>query len=217
MQQPADIDSLLQSGNQYVARAASKLVEGARLTGNESRRLGRLLGPERRDHFAGIATRELRIPGQASAAPGESSPARAPRRIEEVENLEPKLRRQAEPAAASGYTEGAAVEVVDSTGKLVKVVRHSTYTAPSAYPTVLRTVNGGVTANLDGNGIKVSNANYEIELDPASAIVRFRQNAGPYVIEFDLAALARHLVIRTDDFCDGGVDKEQQHLGSVPF
>jgi len=123
---------------------------------------------------------------------------------------------QGPPGSGSGYTEGAAVEVVGADGKLVKVVQHSTYATPTAYPTVLRTVNSGVTANLDGNGIKVSNANYEIYLDPAGAMVRFRQNAGPYVIEFDLAALARHLTIRTDDFCDGGVDKSQQHLASVP-
>ena len=126
------------------------------------------------------------------------------------------LRTRASNESPSVGSEGAAIEVVGADGRLVKVVRHSSYTSPSAYPTVLRTVNGGVTSNLDGNGIKVSNANYEIYLDPAAAIVRFRKNAGPYVIEFDLASLARHLVIRTDDFCDGGVDKSQQHLASVP-
>jgi hypothetical protein len=127
------------------------------------------------------------------------------------------VRTRASNQSPSAGSEGAAVEVVGADGKLVKVVRHSTYATPTAYPTELRTVNTGVTAKLDASGITVSNANYEIYLNPAGGIVRFRQNAGPYVIEFDLATLARHLVIRTDDFCDGGVDKEQQHLGSVPF
>lgn len=216
MQQPTSIDTLLQSRNEYVARAASKLVDGVPLTGNESRRLGRLLGSERRDHFAGIAIPGLRIGAQFDMGAGEATPARAPRRIEDVENLEPKLRRQAEPGAASGYTEGAAVEVVGADGKLVKVVRHSTAGTPSAYPTVLRSVNTGVTVTLDADGILVLNSNYEIRLKPSAGLVEFRQNAGPYVVQFDLASLARHVILRTDDYCDGGVDKHQDHLASVP-
>lgn len=119
-------------------------------------------------------------------------------------------------APPAGYTEGAAVEVVGSDGKLVKVVQHSSWTTPTAYPTILKTENGGVTAKLDGDGIQVFNANYLIEMNPAGAAVVFRKQSGPYSITFDLSALLRDLAIRVDDYCDAGVDKSQTHIASAP-
>lgn len=120
------------------------------------------------------------------------------------------------PGAPGGYTEGAAVAVVTADGRLVDVVLHSSAGAPSGYPTVLKTENGGVTVKLDGDGVQVFNSNYLIEMNAAGAAVVFRKNSGPYSITFDLSALLRDLAIRVDDYCESGVDMSQTHLGSDP-
>jgi hypothetical protein len=56
----------------------------------------------------------------------------------------------------STYTEGAAVNVVQSDGKLVSVVKRSDAGTPSAYPTALRVVSGSLTIYIDATeGVKV--------------------------------------------------------------
>jgi hypothetical protein len=126
------------------------------------------------------------------------------------------VRTRASTESPASGSEGPAVEVVGADGKLVKVVRHSTYTTPTAYPTILRTENGGVTAKLDGDGIQVYNGSYLIEMNPSGAAVIFQKASGPYSVYFNLAALVRNLELRVEDYCDAGVDKSQTHLASAP-
>jgi len=96
-----------------------------------------------------------------------------------------------------GYTEGAAVDVVQgSDSKLVKVVTHSTSTTPSAFPVMLKTIASGVTCLLDGGGIAVENASMDFYVNPAG------QTAGIYTatqsIEMDLSGIGNFRIVRTD-------------------
>jgi len=123
-----------------------------------------------------------------------------------------------------GYTEGAAVEVVQGIdSKLVKVVTHSTATTPTAFPVILKTIASGVTCLMDGGGIAVENASMDFYVNPAG------QTAGIYTatqsIEMDLSGIGDFRIVRTDrtlsvreiDVCVAGVSKTMLVVASDPY
>lgn len=115
-----------------------------------------------RDHFSAIRTAPLRPAYSYAPVPVMNNRQHGVQyQTEDIENLDPKLRRARSAGeelggSGSGYTEGAAFDAVGSDGKLGKVVRHSTYATPSAYPTELRSVASGVTVKANSAGLEVS-------------------------------------------------------------
>jgi hypothetical protein len=98
------------------------------------------------DPFDRIPTPPMRIPDGLRNA-GEQT------KIEDVEGLQQQLRER---TTNQDRTEGTAVSVVGSDGKLNAVRKHSTYATPSAYPTALRVVSGSLTIYIDPTeGVKV--------------------------------------------------------------
>ena len=59
---------------------------------------------------------------------------------------------------SGSYTEGAAVTVPGATGLLNLVVKHSTWTAPTTFPTQLGADNGTVSVRLNASGCYVSSS-----------------------------------------------------------
>lgn len=162
-----------------------------------------------------------------------SKPRKEPARISEADTRttltagKDTLWQESQESSSSegGYTEGAAVEVVQgSDSKLVKVVTHSTSTTPTAFPVILKTIASGVTGQLDGAGISVTSSGFDFYVTPSTAIV------GAYTatrsIVFDLSGSepaiavtrsANSLSIREIDVCDAGVAKKMLVLASAPY
>jgi hypothetical protein len=102
-----------------------------------------------------------------------------------------------------GGTEGAAVEVVQgSDGKLVKAVKHSTATTPTAFPTALKVVNGTTSITLDSTGITMT--------DTAGS-------GKSLTLPFSALMAGKSVSLRVDDYCDGTTAKSQQHLATAPY
>lgn len=98
-----------------------------------------------------------------------------------------------------GGSEGAAIEVVGSDGKLNKVPKHSTWATPVTYPTELRVVNGTKSITLDSNGFTMNDSSTGKSL----------------TISFSL--LTQSIALRSDAYCDGATTKSMLHLGSAPY
>lgn len=109
------------------------------------------------------------------------------------------IKSTATSTGGTSYTEGAASDVVGTDGKLLKAVRHSTYATPSAYPTVVKMVNGTKSITLDSTGITMTDSS----------------TGKSFTIAF--SALTQNVALRTDAYCDAGTDKTQMHVGSAPY
>lgn len=121
--------------------------------------------------------------------------------LEQVDGLEAKLRRNGN-EENDGSTEGTAVDVVQSDGKLVSVQKRSDAATPSAFPTVLKVVNGTTSITLDSTGITMT--------DTAGS-------GKSLTISFSDLLAGKAVSLRVDDYCDGGTDKNQQHLATAPY
>ncbi|HSV73456.1 MAG TPA: hypothetical protein VLH79_06830 [Chthonomonadales bacterium] len=96
-------------------------------------------------------------------------------------------------------TEGTAVEVVQgSDGKLVKVVKHSTAGTPTAFPPVLKVVNGSTSVLVDSTGVTIT-------------------TSGGKVCSIAFASIARDMSIRTISVCDAGTTKSMDILASAAY
>ena len=94
-------------------------------------------------------------------------------------------------------SEGAAIDVVGSDGKLNKVPKHSTWVTPTNYPTFLRTLTSGKKVTLDSNGLEIDN--------------------GSQTARIFFTAFKKDLTIREISICDAGVTKKMLVLGSAPY
>ena len=126
----------------------------------------------------------------------------------------------------SAYTEGTAVEVVQgSDSKLVKVVQHSTYATPTAFPAILKTVASSITSRMDLDGISCEYSTFDFQVRPSSQNVGI-YNSGGDSIELDVSGGtadilvtrgARTLSIIEIDVCDSGLARKMLVLGSAPY
>lgn len=103
------------------------------------------------DPFAHIVTPPLRPPLAPAVAGDQSAAGVMQSGIDVVRSLP-----DGEPNPT--YSEGGAVDVVQSDGKLIKVVSHSTATAPTEYPEELHVVVGDLTVDVDSDGVTVTDA-----------------------------------------------------------
>jgi len=94
-------------------------------------------------------------------------------------------------------SEGAAIDVVGSDGKLNKVPKHSTWVTPTSYPTYLRTTTTGKNVIMDSNGIEVDN--------------------GTQTVRIFFSAFTKNMAIKEVDVCVGGVSKKMLILASDPY
>jgi len=102
-----------------------------------------------------------------------------------------------------GYTEGAAVDVVQgSDSKLVKVVTHSTSTTPTAFPTILKVVNGTTSVTMDSSGITMT--------DSAG-------DGKSFTVTFAALLAGKAVSLRVDSYCDVTTTKSQMHLATAPY
>ena len=122
--------------SEYVQSALRKQGAGAQLTSNEQRRLARLA---------------LLAPNLPVSVPKRPS---ALNRFVPSYALEEAAKTGADGAPGSN-AEGAAVNVVGSDGKLNVAQKHSTWAAPTTYPTALKTETGIVDVTLDSNGVAI--------------------------------------------------------------
>lgn len=97
-------------------------------------------------------------------------------------------------------SEGAAIDVVGSDGKLNKVPKHSTWVTPTNYPISLKTVNSGNSVTIDNYGLEVSNGTYTAK-----------------ILFTELASFAKNLSLRELTICDAGVSKKILILASAPY
>lgn len=116
-----------------------------------------------------------------------------------VANADANMIISATGVAAAGYTEGAAVDALMSDSKIGKVVRHSTYATPTAFPTILKAVDGTKSITLDSTGIVMTDS----------------ATGKSFTVAF--SSLTQNVALRADDYCDGTTDKSQMHLASVPY
>lgn len=135
----------------------------------------------------------------------------------------------------SSYTEGAAVDVVGSDGKLNKAVKHSTWVAPTTYPTNVRCgdtaapmaemTQSGVTvygtgptrsATLGPGNFFASRTGYTAGLscDPSDGL--YLSN-GSVSLFAQISAITQNMTIREIDVCDSGVAKKMLVLASAPY
>jgi hypothetical protein len=100
--------------------------------------------------------------------------------------------------ASGGSSEGAAIDVVGSDGKLNKVPKHSTWATPTAYPTELRAVNGSAYVFAGVGGLTIHTA------------------SGPE-ISLLFASITRDMSVRTITVCDGTTQKSMDIIASAPY
>lgn len=101
-----------------------------------------------------------------------------------------------------GGEEGEAIDVVGSDGKLNKVAKHSTWATPTAFPTVLKVVNGTTSIVLDSTGFTMT--------DTAGS-------GKSFTITFAALLAGKTVSLRVDDYCDGTTAKSQQHVATAPY
>jgi hypothetical protein len=169
---------------QFLQSALRKQAQGRGTTNSEKRAIY--------DYQRGRRGLDTQLPSAPLTMPSRASGKRIA--IEDVENLQSKLR------STGGVTEeGDSVGVVQTDGKLVNVQKRSDAPTPSAYPTVLKVVNGTKSILLDATGITMTDTN----------------TGKSFTIAF--SALAQNVALRTDSYCDGTTTKSMLHVGSAPY
>jgi hypothetical protein len=101
-----------------------------------------------------------------------------------------------------GVSEGAAIDVPGSDGKLNKVPKHSTWASPTLYPSELRVVH-------------VSSGVYMAMSSPSN-IPGIRM-VGTHTLAILESDLTHDMSIKEIDVCDGGVTKKMLVIGSDPY
>lgn len=99
-----------------------------------------------------------------------------------------------------GGSEGDAIGVVGSDGKLNLVPKHSTWVTPTAYPTVLKSVNGSTNVLIDSSGLTITNSSGK-------------------TCTISFSALTQNMAIKTVTVCDSltGTQKSMLVLASDAF
>jgi hypothetical protein len=105
---------------------------------------------------------------------------------------------QSSAAGTSDYVEGAAVGAVGADGKLASVVQRSDAGTPTAYPTVLKVVNGTTSILINSTGITITTSSGK------TCIIAF-------------SAITQDMTVREITICDGATEKKMLVLGSAPY
>jgi hypothetical protein len=144
------------------------------------------------DPFANIQTPPLRPP-LAQPAPGDPSPAGV------MQSGLDSFRPAPDPEPAPSYSEGGAVNVVQSDGKLIKVVSHSTATAPDTYPEELHVEVGDLLIDIDADGVTVADAaSGNWTRITATGAVEVHNDTNTAAVTIDPADLADDITINKD-------------------
>lgn len=214
----ATLRDLLGDARLEIRQTARKMMAGAPTTREEERRLQAVMA----SHHTPLIGNRYQPAGASPvlrdgvARPGRDSVA-APAALDEASTVE-----------------GTAVEVAQgSDGKLIKVPKHSTAVAPSAYPTIVKVVASGKTISIDLNGVTViaGGSNYVKITDDAVQVVygagdgvSIVKDEGIHVFTaggkdcyLQNSAVTHDMSIREIDVCSGGVAKKMLILGSAPY
>lgn len=172
---------------EFLRNALRKQAQGRGTTNSEKRAIYDYQRGRRGVDGTNMPSAPMRLP---------SRPAAQRLAIEDVEGLAPKLRQG---RGGGVVDEGDAVGVVQSDGKLVNVQKRSDAPTPSAFPTVLKVVNGTKSITLDTNGITMTDS----------------ATSKSFTISF--SALSQNVALRTDSYCDSTTTKTMLHVGSAPY
>lgn len=93
---------------------------------------------------------------------------------------------------------GDAVDAVGTDGKLNAVVKHSSWATPSAYPTELRAVDGGVTNKLNSSGAEFAHTDFKFTFVPSTGILTITRLSNSKTITLSAASLANNITIDAD-------------------
>jgi hypothetical protein len=158
-----------------------------------------------------------------------------PLQAEQVSGLEALIRRLIRQEAQELGTEGDAIDAVGSDGKLNKVPKHSTWTTPSAYPTVLKAEDGTtyILISATSGGLTVSSTAGTVQITPTSVVVNFAGGSSVNIVRgegihvynattgkdcyLQLSQVTADMSIREIDVCDGGTAKKMLVLASEPY
>jgi hypothetical protein len=113
----------------------------------------------------------------------------------------------------TGASEGAAIDVVGSDGKLNKVPKHSTWAAPSTYPSELR-VGSTFHARMEPLVVMVQNSTGSVFTALNSSQISMQ---GAHSLIIAESALTKDMAIREIDVCSGGVAKKMLVIASAPY
>ena len=175
----------------YLQEAIEKEQRGETLTANERQYLNNYRGYSRLNQEK--QSKEMHVISQFTV----------PKTLNPINDFVPtfKLERpqgDGSTTQSSSYVEGGAYSAVGSNGKVGLVVKHSTYTTPTTYPTELRAVNGSTSVKLDSTGLIIT-----------------ASTGNTCTVNF--AGITRSLSIREIDVCDAGTAKKMLILGSAPY
>jgi hypothetical protein len=112
------------------------------------------------------------------------------------------VRTRASNQSPSAGSEGAAIDVIGSDGKLNKVPKHSTWATPTTYPTEVRVVH-------------VASGVY-MALSSPSGLPGIRL-VGAHTLSIVESDLTQDMSIREIDVCDAGVTKKMLVIASAPY
>lgn len=131
-----------------------------------------------------------------SSLGGSKTGAKANVPMEDVENLSSKLRRL---GTSDSSIEGDPISVVGSDGLLNKVPKHSTWVAPTDYPTKLGQSDYPFYFETNLNGAVFKNLNNSM------------------MVTINASDLTKNMTIREIDVCDSGTPKKMKIIASVPY
>jgi hypothetical protein len=125
------------------------------------------------------------------------------------------VRTRASNESPSVGSEGAAIDVPGSDGKLNKVPKHSTWAPPSTYPSLVRAgASGANVTQMDGDEILARNNGGSIYVAiTASRIEMFGANE----LLIDESDLTHNMSIKEIDVCVAGVAKKMLVIASDPY
>jgi len=119
-------------------------------------------------------------------------------------------------AVAGGAAEGAAIDILGSDCKINKVPKHSTWTTPTTYPTLLKTSGGAADILIGPNDLIVAppggGSTYSQLTKNSIVLVNGGNN-----LEILASSLARPMSIRTIQVCDDGTLKNMDVIASAPY
>ncbi len=165
------------SKSKYVHDALAKRARGGALTGNEERRLGAFALPPLTTGYVALGKPAAAL--ETNIGAGKDT-LQTPRSTA---------------ADGSGYTEGAAANVVGSDGKLNAMVKHSTWATPSAYPVELRSFDTSVTNKLNSSGIESSHSSFSLTFNPTTGILTITRASNSKKITLSVASIADDVTI----------------------
>jgi hypothetical protein len=125
------------------------------------------------------------------------------------------VRTRASNQSPSAGSEGAAIDVIGSDGKLNKVPKHSTWATPSTYPSLVRVgASGANVTQMDGSEILARNNGATVYV----AITYSRiELVGANTLAIDESDLSHDMSIKEIDVCVAGVAKKMLVIASDPY